>query len=187
MNLKQNETGVTLIELIAAVGLAAILMSMAIPSYQTFTLNNRMVAEFNGFTSALQMARSEAIRRNENVTICVSNAGGTNCGNSGNWEAGWIMCADSGCGTELLRVGDPLPSDYSLRTSNFSSTSRITFSNDGTLTNNDGRGTFTFCDRRGNSEARAIILNSVGRTQRGYDDDNDSIVDNHNGDNVTCP
>jgi type IV fimbrial biogenesis protein FimT len=187
MNMKQKETGATLIELTAALGLAAILMSMAVPNYQTFTLNNRMVAEFNTFTSALQVARSEAIRRNEDVTICVSNANGNDCGNTGNWEAGWIICADSECGTESLRVGDPLPAEYSLRSSNnFSSNSRITFSNDGTLANNDGRGTFTLCDRRGNAKAKAIILNAVGRTQRSFDNDDDNIVDNHDGDNVTC-
>lgn len=189
LNTRAQQTGITMIELLAALGIAATLMAMAIPSYRSFTLNNRMVAEFNNFTSALQVARSEAIRRNTNVSVCTS-GDGLNCGASINWEDGWIICVEAECGTEpgLLRFGEALPDDYSLRSSaSFASQSLITFSNDGTLANNDGRGAFTLCDERAAEQAKIIIINAVGRTQRGFDDDSDDIVDDHDGDNAICP
>lgn len=186
LNKRRHQMGVTMIELLAALGIAATLMALAIPSYRAFTLNNRMVAEFNTFTSALQLARSEAIRRNTNVRVCTS-ADGISCSASVSFEDGWIVCVEAQCGTQegVIRLGQALPDDYSLRASaNFASQSFITYSNDGTLANDDGRGAFTLCDER---EAKIIILNAVGRTQRAFDDDSDDIVDDHDGDNAICP
>lgn len=187
--LYKQARGITLIELLAALGIAATLMAMAVPSFRSFTLNNRMVAEFNNFTSALQLARSEAIRRNENVSVCTSNDG-QSCSASANWEDGWIICVEAECGTPtgVLRFGEALPDEYSLRAStSFNSASVITFSNDGTLANDDGRGAFTLCDSRAEKQAKIIIVNAVGRTQRGFDDDSDDIVDDHDGENAVCP
>jgi len=182
-----KQSGFTLIELMATLGTAAMMMAVAIPSYRSFTLNNRLVAEFNTFTSALKFARSEAIRRNVNVTICTS-ADGLSCGTSANWDDGWVICVEVDCGTEVLRVGDALSATYRLSSSsNFASNSQVTFSADGTLANDDGRGAFTLCDSRGASNAKVIIMNAIGRTQRGYDDDDDGIIDDHDGVNAVCP
>jgi len=140
---QSKQSGLSLIELMATLGIAAIMMAMAVPSYRSFTQNNRMVAEFNTFTSALQLARSEAIRRNTNVTLCTS-ADGLACGTSARWDDGWIICVESDCGTEILRFGEALPAEYSLLSStSFNSNRQVTFANDGTLANDDGRGAFT--------------------------------------------
>ncbi|MEJ2669864.1 MAG: GspH/FimT family pseudopilin [Gammaproteobacteria bacterium] len=182
----RKHSGMSLIELMATLAIAAILTAMAIPGYSTFIMNNRAVATFNTFTSALQYARSEAIRRNTNITVCASQDF-LNCGPSNEWEKGWIICDSSACGVEVLKIGEDISENFTLRAStDFSNDRRITFSSDGTLANNDGRGSFVLCDSRGTSDAKAIILNAVGRTQRGFDDDNDDIVDDHNGANVGC-
>jgi type IV fimbrial biogenesis protein FimT len=45
--------------------------------------------------ASAHLARSEAIKRNADVTLCVSNSDGTDCG-SGGWEQGWIVLAADG-------------------------------------------------------------------------------------------
>jgi type IV fimbrial biogenesis protein FimT len=49
-------------------------------------------------------------------------------------------------------------------------------------------GNFVFCDERGATRARALILNAVGSLRAATDTDlpNDDIVDEADGTNVTC-
>lgn len=83
---KQN--GVTLIELMIAIAVLAVLLGIGIPSFQETIRTNRVAAITNDLVAALQFARSEAVRRGENVTVCSSNDQST-C--SGAWSNGWVV------------------------------------------------------------------------------------------------
>lgn len=83
-----SERGFTLIELIVTVAVLAILLSIAIPNYQTFVLNSRMASQTNDLVTALNLARSEAVKRAADVTVCAS-SNGTSC--TGGWAQGWIV------------------------------------------------------------------------------------------------
>ena len=82
------ESGFTLIELMVTVAVLAILLSIAIPNYQTFVMSSRMASQTNDFITALNLARSEAVKSAANVTVCASSNGAT-C--TGGWDTGWII------------------------------------------------------------------------------------------------
>lgn len=84
--------GFTLIELLVTLAVAAILVTIAVPNYQTFVLNSRMSSMSNDLMSALQLARSEAIKRNLRVSVCKSTGGA--CVAGGTWAQGWMVFDD---------------------------------------------------------------------------------------------
>jgi type IV fimbrial biogenesis protein FimT len=51
-------------------------------------------AASNSFAFDVQLAHSEAIRRNSRVVLCQS-ADGVSCANSGGWSQGWIVFDDA--------------------------------------------------------------------------------------------
>ena len=85
--------GFTLIELLVTIAIGAILLLVAVPNYITFVLNGRMAAQSNDFLSALQLARSEAVKRGFTVSVCKS-ADSASCTTAGTWAQGWIVFTD---------------------------------------------------------------------------------------------
>lgn len=90
--------GFTLIELMVTVAVVAVLVSLAMPSFTTVINNNRLTSQANELVSALQTARSEAVRRNASVTLCGSADGSTCAGTDDPWQR-WIVLT----GAQVLR------------------------------------------------------------------------------------
>jgi type IV fimbrial biogenesis protein FimT len=86
---------------------AAILLAIAVPNYQNFVLNSRMTSQSNDLLSALQLARSEAIKRNVRVSVCKS-AGGGACAAAGTWAQGWMVFDDAGVAGTVDGTDQPL-------------------------------------------------------------------------------
>ena len=89
----QRRAGFTLVELVVTIAIAGILIALAAPSFVTTTQKMRALGEANGFANDLQFARSEAIKRGQPVSLCVS-SNGTSCLTTGTWQQGWIVFAD---------------------------------------------------------------------------------------------
>jgi type IV fimbrial biogenesis protein FimT len=85
--------GYTMIEMLMTMAIAAILLSLAIPSFRYVTNSNRIASELNGLLGDLQLARAEAIKEGRTVTVCQSTDGAT-CTNSTSWQGGWIVFSD---------------------------------------------------------------------------------------------
>ncbi|MDR8014846.1 GspH/FimT family pseudopilin [Ectopseudomonas guguanensis] len=95
----------TLIELMVTLAVLAVVISLAAPSFSNMLQENRLAAMSSELQGALQLARSEAVRRRANVTLCRSNTTQTACSNGTDWATGgWMMIA----GTEVLKVWDPI-------------------------------------------------------------------------------
>src|ERR1039457_2312011 len=89
--------GFTLIELLTLITIVAILMALAVPSYQYVTNSNRISGEVNGLLGDMQYARSEAIKEGQTVTVCSSTnptAAAPTCAGNAAWQNGWIGCSD---------------------------------------------------------------------------------------------
>ncbi len=116
--------GVTLVELMVTIAVAAILLAVAVPGFRNLIVSNRLTATTNAFVAALNLARIEAIKRNARVTLCKTadpNATEPNRAASATWSQGAIVFVDRGTvGTVdsgntvesrdiLLRVLGPFP------------------------------------------------------------------------------
>ena len=83
-------SGFTLIELLTTLVIAGILMSLAAPSFTSFIKNNRLTTQANELLADLTFARSEAVKRATQITVCKSSDGLT-CDPGAAWTDGWIV------------------------------------------------------------------------------------------------
>jgi type IV fimbrial biogenesis protein FimT len=90
----QRRNGFTLIELVITIALLAILIGMALPSFRATIQNNRMTAQANEMVTALQFARSEALKRSAPVTVCASDTSQDPAQCGSDWSAGWLAFVD---------------------------------------------------------------------------------------------
>jgi type IV fimbrial biogenesis protein FimT len=100
--------GMTMIEILVTVVVMAVLMAIAIPSFKNASLGSQLAAAANNLLASVQLARSEAIKRNTAVTLCAS-ADGATCAGSGGWEQGWIMTDATAV---VLQYQQGLPDKY---------------------------------------------------------------------------
>lgn len=85
--------GFTLLELMVSIALLAILITLGIPSFSSIIRNNQASADSNSFVTGLNLARSEAVKRNTEVRLSPIQGIITN-GNT-QWSQGWLVWTDS--------------------------------------------------------------------------------------------
>lgn len=94
--------GFTLIELMVGIVVLAVVLGIGVPSFRDAAVGSRVSSYANDLVASVQLARSEAIKRNDEVTLCAS-SDGANCEDEGGWQVGWIIRAADG--TVLQRQG----------------------------------------------------------------------------------
>jgi type IV fimbrial biogenesis protein FimT len=90
----ESENGFTLVELLITIVVISILLATGVPAYQDFIKNNRLTVQTNELVTALQLARSEAVKRGTNTVVCASNNGTTCSDSKTDWVNGWIVFSD---------------------------------------------------------------------------------------------
>jgi type IV fimbrial biogenesis protein FimT len=71
---RQSPGGFTLIELMVTLAVAAILLMIAVPSFQHLILSNRLTTSANALVDAVNTARMDAIKSNATTQFCGSTA-----------------------------------------------------------------------------------------------------------------
>lgn len=170
--------GFTLFELMVTLALAAVIAAIAIPNMSVFLRNNRLTSAANDLLRSTQIARSEAIKRQQNVVLCASanpNAATPACSYS--VFAGWIVFQDTN-NNWSLDDGEPVIERHDV----LDSSVHVRNDRDGILSygasgfaNPPGAKTpstrIVVCDDRGNrqvgndSTARALFFEASGRTR----------------------
>ena len=151
--------GFTLWELVLTLAIAGGVLAAGVPAFSAFLLDARLTADVNGWVLAVQVARSEAAKRGRPVIVCQTIDTGR-CGGTG--TTGWMV---------YVNLDDKYPPARSAAEPLlYVHGSELT----GTIVSNRpyyefraGRrstnGTIVFCDRRGASAARAVIVSYTGR------------------------
>ena len=163
----KKQRGYTLGELLTAMSVMGILTAVAVPGMQSMMANNRRVAMTNDLSYTMQLARSEAISRNQQITVCPS-TNGLGC-NGDDWTDGWIVFNDldrnRAFGVDeriLLTVeGQDGIDIYTAEFSDF-----FTYRPNGRIIVDsfaENSGQFTICDARGNAPARVLFVTTAGR------------------------
>jgi len=194
----KTENGFTLIELLVTVAVVSILLAVGVPEFKRMTENNRQVALINHLAASLNLARSEAIKQAQTVTVCAS-SNGTTCAGSADWTTGWIVFRDPDRDGILAATGDllnrqgTLPAGIALKATQFDDNTQLRYLPNGRLEQlaggTDPDGTFVLCDTRTNDAtlARALNVNALGRVSLAQDPDSNGIRNDVENSDVTCP
>ena len=172
---ERQQRGFTLVELMIVLSIAAIILLVAIPSFERTYQRNAMTSSLGDIMSMVAKARTEAVSRNLSVTLCGSNDQAS-C-NTNSWEEGWIVIETATPGN-VIYIGQPLRRGMTLRTLNFPNAGEVVIEESGWLTS---MGTFRLCDARGVAEMRAVNVSRVGQPRIAVDEDSNGTVDDTAG------
>jgi type IV fimbrial biogenesis protein FimT len=178
MDIHGHGTGFTVLELMVTLAVAAVLLGLAIPAYETFINRQRMRAAVTGLHGDLLAARSQAVFQGIAVIACPGSPD-DGCSGSNDWSAGWIVFEDHDgdrehdSGEPLRRRGSP-PEAVAV----FTPVSRtaLRFLPDGSAPGSNV--SISLCGRGGPARARKLVISNIGRIRRD---------DHPNVDEALCP
>jgi type IV fimbrial biogenesis protein FimT len=195
--------GFTLIEMLIALVVLAVLIVVSAPAFRELIQNNRMLSEVYGLRAALNSARSEALAQRAFVTFCRSSDGAACIG--ADWKDGYIAFRDmNGNGAVddpnnpdgdqifIAKVIDSSSMDdikYEDRDGN--AVNMLQFNSRGYARGPGGvstSGTFTICDYREESDASGIVITAGGVVRAAVEDPNDpGVARDLRGAELDCP
>ncbi|MDH3513266.1 MAG: GspH/FimT family pseudopilin [Gammaproteobacteria bacterium] len=148
--------GFTLVELIVAMTIAAILMAIAAPAMQKFVSSNRLTSQVNDLMGDINLARSEAIKRAVRTGVCVTAVDGTTCAAGGNWANGWMVYFDNSGAKQPIKFHERLTGNNTLT----SPGDEIIYFENGLISSGAGRFTLTDTNITGQ---RFVCVGATGR------------------------
>lgn len=161
-----RKTGFTLIELMLALSVAAVLISVAAPSLHDMMQRHRITAAANQLVANLNLARQNAVYQREITLMCPS-ADGRRCSGSNRWDQGWIVFRDPDRNRvpdrpeDILRVNgrvEGLVMDSAGRT-------LVRYRPSGFATGTNL--TIKLCDPSDPENSRAVVVSNPGRPRTG--------------------
>ncbi|MCL1144865.1 GspH/FimT family pseudopilin [Shewanella marinintestina] len=162
MQIKQ--LGVTLVELMVTIAVAAILLAIGVPSLTSMYEGYRAESNIRTIQQAIQFGRSHALSYGTRITVCPLN---NNTCNS-NWINGFSVFVDNGTqhtidGTDqvLLNIGGFNTSDFIDYDQN-----SITIGNDGFVSGSFSSGILSYCPgSKTSSDSKGLQLSVSGKVK----------------------
>ncbi len=184
--------GFTIFELMIAVALISVMLTMGLPSFSNTIEQNQLSTKINELISTLQYARSESVKTGKRVTVCMSDDG-VNCGASG-YEDGWLVFVDDApadgnydAGEQLLKIHEALDANITLRGNNRFA-NFISYLPTGGIANADpdaAQDHFVLCKSADTTKSRAVFVITSGRARVAKDTNNDKVPEDDAGNNIT--
>jgi type IV fimbrial biogenesis protein FimT len=163
-------SGWTLVELLIALTIAALLVGLASPHYHAWIADYELMNHARQLAGAMNIARAEAVKRGSRVGLCKS-PDRRLCTSGGGWEQGFIMYADVDrdgrvdTGEVPLRADGLAPPGITVR-GNRPVADYVSYTGLGTTRLLNGglqMGTFTVC--RSGLRAIDVVLANSGRAR----------------------
>lgn len=156
--------GFTLLELLAALAITAIVFAVGVPGLGAFLAEQRVHDRADALLRTLQVARGEAIKRGTRVDVC---PGAGDCAAvAAAWEGGWRIVPDAlRQGVAAIAVEHASPAGVTIR-GNRPLADYVSYTSAGHARRFDGAlqmGTFTVCAP--GQRVRRVILASSGRAR----------------------
>ncbi len=164
MDILQRARGFTLIELMATLAIAAVLVTLSI-GFGSLIQRNQLITAINTLVNDMNFARSEAIKSGTEIVICITNDG-VNCNKGDRWQQGWMIYHDRDGnrrrdhGESIIRRKNAFAEQTLIRYNGRPVDNYIRFQATGSTQYN---GTFSFCHKTHGNYKRALILSNTGR------------------------
>lgn len=159
--------GFTMTEVLVTLAIASVLLLVGLPSLTEFLDNSRLSSDTNSLFASLMLARSEAVTRNETVSLCkIDPDAPTTCDNGESWQSGWIAFVDTDAdgirdaGEDIVNTFLGMGENTVVTPTNF--TNFISYLPAGRST---GSGSFNICVS--GTVASDIFINATGRPRAG--------------------
>lgn len=183
-----HKQGFTLVELIVAIAVVAILSTIALPSMSEFLIKMRVDNQITEMQRLLLTARNVAINTGKNTTVCPLSSGVCTT----NWQnevsvftndANTLANSNSfAANDELVKVREPIRSGDQLQFAHVS----VIYSPSGQLVAPTVVGSFKYCPENNANKSRGIDLSISGRSYISADIDDDGKDEDRGGDEITC-
>lgn len=169
MNACRRSSGFTLLEALVVMTLLAVLTGIAAPAMIRLRQEQRMQGVAEALLNSLMLARIEAMRHQQRVTVC-ARAAQERCAPAGPWTPGWIVFMDSNANAQreshelLLQTQSALPTGLTLE-GNSTVSRYVSYGAEGrSLTVSDAfqAGTLSFC-QEGAHQAWDLVINALGK------------------------
>ena len=165
--MRRQHCGFSLYELLVTLALAALLVSIGLPSFSSLLARSRQAVEINALFHAFHLARKQSIMRRKVVSLCPSRDG-ESCLAGKDWSSGWIMFEN----TDRDSPPHVDPGEIIVRTHDVADSVRIFANRQGfTLRGTVKRatnGTFVICDTQNRAAAKGLIVSYTGRPRVAY-------------------
>lgn len=150
---KQKAAGFTLIELMVTIAIAAILGTLALPSFRDYVRTQRLKSASFDLVAALTLTRSEALKRNSAVVMTQA---------SGGWQNGWTITWTDPASSIVTTLRSQAA--YSgLNITDSASVSSVTFRMDGRLASTATNFTVNVSPSSSNITPRCVSISLSGR------------------------
>ena len=160
--MRARDSGYSLLELMMTIAVAAMILTLGLPSFSALKARNTQRVEINALFHAVHLARKGSIMRKQVVSLCPT-ADGLTCNPGRDWSGGFLMFDNSDRDEppelddgEILLYRHLASPSVKIAANRRGFTLRATFLR---ATN----GTLVVCDRAGRVSPRALVISYTGR------------------------
>jgi len=161
-----SHNGMTVVELLIILTAIAIVVLISVPSSTMVLEHYRLKSASSSLVESLNLAKTEAVKRNSVVRVCPS-SNGRFCRTDGNWNHGWLVYSDGNQdGTvqeiELIKSFDA-PSEHVFIVAEGAITNMASFTLAGLKQDHDAQtGDFVLCHDGSNARHKIISIDRDG-------------------------